>query len=220
MLLQLYFIAGIFVIANILQTTKKENIKMQAIKANFQCRCGKVKGLVNSPSALRLVCYCQDCRGYYNTLNDLARTLGLPEPAKLDPFGGSDFTQIYPSEIKILEGKDQLETRIIRKTSPIHRTYAKCCYTPIFSTGPSGAALFNSALIPDEDQKCEVKYRIIGRQALAGDGSVKKPSMSFSVPFGWFFTMPKRCQKDKALPSPIDIKEGAEIKVLEGFKKG
>mmetsp|Transcript_32750 Transcript_32750/g.69136 ORF Transcript_32750/g.69136 Transcript_32750/m.69136 type:complete len:195 (-) Transcript_32750:54-638(-) len=194
---------------------------MQAIKANFQCHCGKVKGVIDSPSALRLVCYCRDCRGYYNTLNNLAAKMGLLEPpAKLDPFGGSDFTQIYPSEIKILEGKNQLETCIIREKSGVHRTYAKCCYTPLFSTGPSGAALFNSNLISSDDQKCEVNYRIIGRQALKGDGSVKKPPMSFSVPFGWFFTMPKRIKKDKILPSPVEIKEGQEIKVLEGFKEG
>ena len=65
---------------------------------------------------------------------------------------------------------------------------------------------------------CEVKYRIIGRQALKGDGSVDKPPMSFSVPFGWFFNMPKRCRKDKALPSPVE--DGKEIKVLEGFVEG
>ncbi|KAL7526627.1 hypothetical protein ACHAXR_003804 [Thalassiosira sp. AJA248-18] len=193
---------------------------MQAIKANFSCQCGKVKGLVDSPSALRLVCYSKDYRGYYNTLNALATKIGLPEPAKLDPFGGVDLLQIYPNEIKVLEGKDLLETCIIREKSPIHRCYTKCCFTPLFDTGSTGAALFNSALISDEDQKCEVKYRIIGRQALKGDGSVKKPPMSFSVPFGWFFTMPKRCRQDKVLPSPVAIKEGEDIKVLEGFMEG
>ena len=191
---------------------------MQANKANIQCLCGKVNGAIDSPSALRLVCYCKDCRGYYNTLNNLAKKSSLVEPAKLDPFGGCDYTQIYPCEIHILEGKDMLETCIIREKSPIHRTYAKCCYTPLFSTGNTGAALLNSTLISEEDQMCEVKYRIIGRQALKGDGSVDKPPMSFSVPFGWFFNMPKRCRKDKALPSPVE--DGKEIKVLEGFVEG
>lgn len=195
---------------------------MQAIKANIQCHCGKVKGIIDSPSALRLVCYCKDCRGYYNTLNTLAAKMNLPEPtpAKLDAFGGADFTQIYPSEIKILEGGDQLETRKIRKKSPIHRTFANCCYTPLFSTGGTGAALLNSALISDEDQTCEVQYRIIGRQALKGDGSMMRPPMSWSVPFSWFFNMPKRCCKDKVLPSPVEIKEDEEIKVLEDFMEG
>lgn len=127
MLLQLYFIASVIIITNILQTRTKGS-EMQAIKANFQCHCGKVKGIIDSPSALRIVCYCKDCRGYYLTLNNLATKLGLPaEPAKLDQFGGSDFTQIYPSEISISEGKDKLERCIIREKSPIHRTYAKCC---------------------------------------------------------------------------------------------
>ena len=103
---------------------------MQAIKADFQCNCGKVKGILDSPSALRFVCYSKDCRGYYMTLNNLATKMGLAsEPAKLDAFGGCDFTQIYPNEININEGRDQIDTCLIRKNSPIPRTYAKCCYS-------------------------------------------------------------------------------------------
>jgi hypothetical protein len=190
---------------------------IQAIKANIQCRCGTVKGSIDSPSALRFVCYSKDCRGYYNALNALAKRADKPEAAVLDPFGGCDFTQIYPCEITILEGQDQLETRLIRKNSPIPRTFAKCCFTPLFSTGSTGAALLNSNLLSPEDQHCEVKYRIIGRHALKGDGSVPKPSMSWSVPFGWFFAMPKRCQPDKAQPSPVEVKDIKELKILEGF---
>jgi Family of unknown function (DUF6151) len=190
---------------------------IQAIKANFHCQCGTVKGTIDSPSALRIVCYSKDCRGYYNALNALALKAGLPQAAVLDAFGGCDFTQIYPCEIKILEGQDQLDTRLIRKNSPIPRTYAKCCFTPLFSTGNTGAALLNSALVAPEDQKCEVKYRIIGRHALMGDGTVPKPSMSWSVPFGWFFTMPKRCQPDKAHPSPVEMKDIKKLKIIEGF---
>ena len=109
----------------------------------------------------------------------------------------------------------------IREKSPIHRTYAGCCYTPLFSTGGTGAALFNSALISEEDQTCDVKYRIIGRHALKGDGLVKKPSMSWSVPLNWFFAMPKRCRsKDKVIPSPYNTNEATEVKVLEGFQEG
>ncbi len=143
-----------------------------------------------------------------------------PEAAALDPFGGCDFTQIYPCEITLHEGQDQLETRLIRKTSPIPRTYAKCCFTPLFSTGSTGAALLNSDLLSPEDQHCEVKYRIIGRHALKGDGSVPKPSMSWSVPFGWFFAMPKRCQPEKAQPSPVEVKDIKELKLIEGFVEG
>ncbi|KAL7452071.1 hypothetical protein ACHAWC_003813 [Mediolabrus comicus] len=191
---------------------------IQPIKANIQCRCGTVKGRIDSPSALRFVCYSKDCRGYYNALNALATKAGLPEAAVLDTFGGCDFTQIYPCEISIHEGQSKLETRLIRKGSPIPRTYAKCCFTPLFSTGGTGAALLNSALLSPEDQHCEVKYRIIGRHALKGDGSVPKPSnMSWSVPFGWFFTMPKRCQPDKAQPSPVELKDIKELEIIEGF---
>lgn len=91
----------------------------------------------------------------------------------------------------------------------------------MFTIGKSfGSAMLNSALIPKDDQKNEVKYRIIGRQALKGEKNSKKPKMSYSVPFGWFFTMPKRIQKDRSRPMPIEIKEGEEVKVLEDFKEG
>jgi len=53
--------------------------------------------------------------------------------------------------------------------------------------------------------------------ALKGDGSVPKPSMSWSVPFGWLFAMPERCQPDKARPSPVEVKDIKELKILEGF---
>jgi len=53
-----------------------------------QCKCGKVKLSVNAPSALRLVCYSKDYRGYYNTLNDQAKAKGKASHAALDPWGG------------------------------------------------------------------------------------------------------------------------------------
>ena len=111
------------------------------------------------------------------------------------------------------------ETRLIRKSSPIPRTYAKCCFTPLFSTGNTGAALLNSNLL-SPDLVPPVKYRIIGRHALKGDGSITKPSMSWSVPFGWFFGMAKRCQSEKAQPSPVEVKDIKELKIVEGFVEG
>lgn len=223
-MLQLYLalIFATVIVTNLIQTRTKEPT-MNAIRANISCHCGKVKISIDSPSALRFVCYCKDCRGYYNTLNSLALKNNLPGvPAKLDPFGGVDVTQIYPNEIKILDGQSQLETCLIRDKSPYHRTYCKSCYTPLYSIGQgTGAALLNSALLPSEAQTNEVRWRIIGRQALKGDGTVKKPSMSWSVPFGWFFTMPKRVNSKKdVVPEPNQTIESKDIKILEGFVQG
>lgn len=102
---------------------------MNAVCAKISCNCGKVKILIDSPSALRFVCYCRDCRGYYNTLNSQAIQNDLPEvhPARLDPFGGVDVTQIYPDEIKLHNGQQHLRTVLIREKSPYHRTYCKSC---------------------------------------------------------------------------------------------
>ena len=210
----------------IVQThTQKKEPKMKAIRANVSCACGKVKLAINSPSALRFVCYCKDCRGYYNTLNNLALKNNLPEqvPAKLDPFGGVDVSQIYPREIKVLNGQEQLETCLIRAKSPYQRTFCKGCFTPLYSVGQgTGAALLNSALLSDEAQTNKVRYRIIGRQALKGGETIPdKPKMSWSVPLGWFFTMPKRVDKNKGGVTPeSNMIEGKDIKVLEGFVQG
>ena len=196
---------------------------MNAIRANIKCTCTRVSLAIDSQSALRFVCYCRDCRGYYNTLNYLALKDNLSEvPAKLDSFGGVDVTQIYPSEIKVVEGQDQLETCMIREKSPYHRTYCKSCYTPLYSIGQgTGAALLNSALLSTEDQTNDIKFRIIGRQALKGDGTRKKPRMSWSVPFSWFFTMPKRVNSKKGVQPDLDTElESKDIKVLEGFAQG
>ena len=196
---------------------------MNAIRANIKCTCTRVSLAIDSQSALRFVCYCRDCRGYYNTLNYLALKDNLSEvPAKLDSFGGVDVTQIYPSEIKVVVGQDQLETCMIREKSPYHRTYCKSCYTPLYSIGQgTGAALLNSALLSTEDQTNGIKFRIIGRQALKGDGTTKKPRMSWSVPFSWFFTMSKRVNSKKGVQPDLDTElESKDIKVLEGFAQG
>ena len=197
---------------------------MNAISANTSCKCGKIKIAVDSPSALRFVCYCRDCRGYYNTLNSQAMKNELSEvhPARLDAFGGVDVTQIYPDEIKIHDGQQHLQTVLIRAKSPYHRTYCKSCLTPLYSIGQgTGALLLNSSLIPVESQSNDVKFRIIGRQALKGDEQVEKPSMSWSVPFQWFLTMPKRVRSKKGVQPEFDSSiESNDLKILEGFAEG
>jgi hypothetical protein len=202
-------------------------------RQTVQCTCGKVQLVIESPSALRLVCYCKDCRGYYQTLNANAnanaanKKLHLPATtsqnnAKLDPWGGLDGTQIYPSEIKVVQGNEYLTKCLIREKSPIQRIYTTCCHTPICTIGPSGAAIVNTHLL--HDPLPDVQFRIIGRQALlsSNDGKNNKeqspaPKMSWSVPFSWFWTMPGRIQKDKSSPAPL---EGVKATVLENFQQG
>lgn len=202
-------------------------VPLQALQRSVQCHCGQVQLAIVSPDVLRFVCYCKDCRGYYNTLNDHCcqankgtTTTTTEKPARLDFWGGVDYTQIYPSEITIVSGKEHIATSIIRKGSKINRFYASCCYTPLFSIGSSGAALLNSHLIPDDDvNKPDVRFRIIGRNALVNQDHVAdRPRMSWSVPLAWFWTMPGRLRKERVTPMPLEVPD--HVDVLDGFHEG
>ena len=67
-----------------------------ALKFETSCSCGKVQLAVETlesgaPSPLRLICYCTDCRGYYETLNCQAVEKGQAAPALLDVSQTSPF---------------------------------------------------------------------------------------------------------------------------------
>jgi hypothetical protein len=153
----------------------------------------------------------------------MARNKGKEQVAKLDDWGGVDMTQIYPSEIKVLTGLEHLTTCRIRDASKQKLVYSTCCYTPMFRIGGS-SALLNTNLIPDEN-KVDVRFRIIGREALkeeqsaASTASDKKdrPNLSWSVPWSFPFVMFRRIKKDLMTPEPLDTKDAP---VLENFKEG
>ena len=69
-------------------TTTTSNKSTKAI-FNFvaRCTCGKVEVAIQTLETappLRLVCYCKDCRGYYESLDRLAIEKGLPPAGILD----------------------------------------------------------------------------------------------------------------------------------------
>jgi len=188
------------------------------LRLSIQCNCGKVKASISSLQSampLRFVCYCKDCRGYYNTLNSMAAS--DPPPAKLDAWGGVDWTSIFPRDIEITEGKNLLKTCLIRPESKMRQVYCSSCYTPIFRFGAM-SVLMNTNLIQEEDQITEVRFRIIGRDSLKG--ADKKPKMSWSVPFSWFWVMPKRVKKDLMAPMPLELDDFKDVPILENFKQG
>ena len=124
-----------------------------------------------------------------------------------------------PSEIKVRQGGDLLQTCLIRKQSPIRRVYASCCHTPMFDIGGL-AAMLNTHLINDTS-KPEIRFRIIGRQAHKATDSkmrgLKRPNMSWSIPLAWTWTMGKRIDKTKMEPVPVDV---SNPNILENFKEG
>ncbi len=93
----------------------------------IQCECGKFRAeLTQFPKDTpgRLRCYCDDCQAYMNFLNrgDL-----------LDANGGTEVIPVYPSDVKILQGKEHL--RCVRLSpNGTYRFSAKCCNTPIANT--------------------------------------------------------------------------------------
>ncbi|HVK60237.1 MAG TPA: DUF6151 family protein [Bdellovibrionales bacterium] len=95
----------------------------------IQCECGKFRAELtgfprNTPG--RLKCYCDDCQAYLHFLNraDL-----------LDEHGGSEVIPAYPSEFKLIAGKELLKcTRLI--PAGMFRFSTTCCNTPIVNTDP------------------------------------------------------------------------------------
>jgi hypothetical protein len=198
---------------------KASNMKFP-INQTVSCQCQKVKLAINSPDVLRLVCYCKDCRGYYNTLNKetTAAAIGASSPpaAKLDEWGGCDYVHVQPNEVTVQSGQEFVKVSKIREKSPIHRVYTTCCHTPLFTIGPSKTVLLNSHLLSPASTKPDVSFRIIGRDAIKKDKNA--PKMSWSVPLAWFYTMPGRGLKDPKASMPVELP--AQPDVLKNFQRG
>lgn len=67
--------------------SNEEDMNKVGLAFTARCTCGKVKVAIETlerAPPLRLVCYCADCRGYYESLDRLAIEKGLPPTAFLD----------------------------------------------------------------------------------------------------------------------------------------
>jgi hypothetical protein len=127
------------------------------------CKCGKVYAVINALEKLpplRLVCYCKDCRGYFESLNRISASDPAsktnPPPAQLDSWGGVDWTAVYPRDITILQGQELLATTKIREGSSIRQVYTTCCYTLWFRFGSLSVLANSIALKPRDDQDGEL----------------------------------------------------------------
>jgi hypothetical protein len=87
----------------------------------LSCDCGKVRGTLRDPSALRMVCHCLDCQTYAHHLDraDL-----------LDAHGGSEVAQVSPASVAITEGWEHVRA-LSQSPKGAVRVYASCCNTPI-----------------------------------------------------------------------------------------
>ncbi len=97
----------------------------------LKCSCGKVRGKtknVNESSGTRIMCCCDDCQSFAQYLNQ--------ESSVLDQYGGTDIFQMPISNIRIIEGIEQVSS-IRLSAKGMYRWYTKCCNTPIGnSMGP------------------------------------------------------------------------------------
>jgi hypothetical protein len=87
---------------------------------SLRCACGEVRGHAEVATALRLVCYCDDCQRF-------ARWLGRDDVQ--DAQGGTDIIQVAPAMLAFDQGFDRIA---IGRLSPkgLLRSYAGCCRTP------------------------------------------------------------------------------------------
>ncbi|ARN23394.1 DUF6151 family protein [Piscinibacter gummiphilus] len=93
---------------------------------HFQCRCGRVRGLLSRPElALRGLCYCKDCRAYSNHLGTSAKTH--------DAHGGAEFIATQARHVRLCEGTRHLACLSLSDKGLL-RWYAACCTTPIGNT--------------------------------------------------------------------------------------
>lgn len=95
----------------------------------IQCNCGKFQAeLATFPKDTpgRLMCYCDDCQSYL---------IHLGRADLLDPSGGTEVIPVYPADVTIMSGADQL---VCTQLAPnhIYRFSTKCCNSPIGNTRP------------------------------------------------------------------------------------
>ena len=133
---------------------------------HIQCDCGKFKADVGETwkkSPGRLVCYCDDCQEFVSKLN---------RGGILDEFGGTETIPLYPNDIKVLSGLEQLRYIQLTDDGPI-RISTICCDSPILNTRAKfpWAGVFNTALLAADENATSklgnVKIRIMGQYALS-----------------------------------------------------
>lgn len=130
----------------------------------IQCDCGAFQAeLTHFPSHSpgRLMCYCADCQSFLEKIDrkDL-----------LDAYGGTEVIPVYPNEIRILKGEDQL---VCNRLSPqgLFRWSTCCCNSPVGNAQPKFpwfGILHNAYRAADPEclsRLGPVRSRIYGRDA-------------------------------------------------------
>lgn len=173
-----------------------------------QCECGKFRAELtgfpqNTPG--RLVCYCDDCQTYMHWLGraDL-----------LDTIGGTDVIPVYPSEVKILQGKEVLRCNQLAPGG-MPRWSTTCCNTPIANTRPGTpwtAFIHRVYTVSDptflEKTLGPVRSRVFGRYAKGTPPAGTPSSMNVKVLMSVLPFMLKGALLGKGKGSPFFKEDG------------
>ena len=175
-----------------------------------QCKCGKFQAeLADFPDRTpgRLMCYCDDCQKYL---------LLLGRTDLFDEAGGTEIIPVYPADMKIVAGAEQLKcTRLSAKG--MHRFSTACCNTPVGNTRP-GTPWFGlqRSLFSADPKLLErtlggIKARIMGKFAKGPvpAGTPAKMSLKAALPVLPF--MLKGAIGRKGKPSPVVQADGKTI---------
>ncbi|MEL7150122.1 MAG: DUF6151 family protein [Pseudomonadota bacterium] len=90
--------------------------------AIWKCDCGSVEATLPT-DGMRLVCYCESCRGFVERLGSGDR---------LNAAGGNDLLQVAPDQVEI-RGAEHLRWMKMTEKGPT-RWYTACCSTPMANT--------------------------------------------------------------------------------------
>lgn len=177
----------------------------------IQCECGKFQADLSAfPKGTpgRLLCYCDDCQAY---LLHLGRT------DLLDSSGGTEIIPVYPADVTIVSGVDQLKCTQLAP-GHIYRFSTICCNSPVGNTRPGNAwlGLQRNMYTAKDPQLLEktfggIRARIMGKFAKGPipPGTPAKMNLAAALPVLPFMLKGKLLGKGK--PSPFFASDGTPV---------
>ena len=97
------------------------------------CQCGKVEIQALGQPILASACYCSDCQEAGRQFEQLTSA-----PPLLDPDGGTSVILYRKDRVQCVKGREFLEERRLKPTSPTRRVLATCCNSAMFGDFTKG----------------------------------------------------------------------------------